>query len=198
MDDVTLTKRDCLVRQWQSSCYLAQLLPFKNSAHCSIIAISQPWTYSSVHVFIAAWCLPSSSSCLANCLIPLGFQLCHPHLSGLKGFPIDSHQLKKQSNMCYQDTRDLRGQWWHWNRWSYLVDFPRCHDQCRRHHDSVAGNPHQHAALLALLPKDCTNAWKSITRQYTDFSSRQIQVTLWFQDGDFSRYLGSWNRISKA
>ena len=97
----------------------------------------------------------------------------------------------KQSNQCYQDTRDLRGQWWHWNHWSYLVDFPRCHDQCRRHHDRVAGNPHQHAALLALLPKDCTNAWKSITRQYTDFSSRQIQVTLWFQDGDFSRYLGT-------
>ena len=33
-----------------SSCYLAQLLPFKNSARCSIIiAISQPRTCSSVH-----------------------------------------------------------------------------------------------------------------------------------------------------
>jgi len=40
-------------------------------------------------------------------------------------------------------------------------------------------------------PKIAPTPEKSINRQYTHFSYRQIQVTLWFQDGDFSRYLGT-------
>jgi hypothetical protein len=38
-----------------------------------------------------------------------------------------------------------------------LVDFAGRHDQRRRHHDGVASDPDQHAALLALFAEDGTN-----------------------------------------
>lgn len=92
-------------------------------------------------------------------LIPLGFQLRHPRLRSPKSFSVDAHQLKKPNpSMSLLGTRDMRGQWRTVNHSSYLIDFAGCHDQCRRHHDGVTGNSNQHAALLALLPKDRTNA----------------------------------------
>lgn len=111
-------------------------------------------------------------------LIPLGFQLRHPCLRSFKSFSVDAHQLKKPNPSMsvigvletWEDNGDTV------NHSSYLIDFAGCHDQCRRHHDGVTGNSNQHAALLALLPKDRTNAWKSIIRQYTDFSFRRFRL----------------------
>ena len=102
-----------------------------------VVTIAQYTAAATLHsccpsrtVPVAALLLPSPSpelillyiSCVHRCLTfivivvvlgltPLGFQLRHPRLRGLKGFPVDAHQLKKQSHRCYQETRDLRGQW---------------------------------------------------------------------------------------
>ena len=89
-----------------------------------VVTIAQYTAAATLHsccpsrtVPVAALLLPSPSpelillyiSCVHRCLTfivivvvlgltPLGFQLRHPRLRGLKGFPVDAHQLKaKQS-----------------------------------------------------------------------------------------------------
>lgn len=90
------------------SCYLAlqEQCPFQ-----CIIAISQPWEFILLYISSAHLCLTFIVIVPRLWLILLGFQLLHPRLRGLKGFSVDAHQLKRQSDRCYTGTRDSRGRW---------------------------------------------------------------------------------------